>query len=72
MRCSLHPNGGLAFLSFATHFTGSIGYYLCLLCKHNSTWIIMHIHACTNKTHSLENLQDLIPNLASIIIGNTN
>ena len=26
-----------------------------------------YIHACTNETHSLANLQDLIPNLAAII-----
>ena len=30
------------------------------------------IHICTNETHSVANLQDLIPTLAAIIIGNTN
>ena len=31
-----------------------------------------YIHACTNETHSIANLQDLIPSLAAIIRGNTN
>ena len=31
-----------------------------------------YIHACTNKTHSLANLQDLIPTLAGINISNYN
>ena len=35
------------------------------LCKHNSSWVVMYIHICTNKTHSL---QDVIPILAAIII----
>ena len=51
----------------ATHFTGSIGYYLLLM----QTWVVTYMHACTNETYSLANLQDLIPTLASIIIGNT-
>ena len=29
----------------------------------------MHIHAYINETHSLANLQDLIPTLAAMIIG---
>ena len=28
-----------------------------------------YIHTCTNETHSLTNLQDLIPILAAIIVG---
>ena len=36
------------------------------------TYICSYIHACTNKSNSLANLQDLIiPTLAAIIIGNT-
>ena len=31
-----------------------------------------YIHVYTNETHSLANLQDLIPTFAGIIIGNTN
>ena len=31
-----------------------------------------YIHGCTNETHSVANIQDLIPTLAAIIIGNTN
>ena len=31
-----------------------------------------YINAYTNETHSKANLQDLIPTLAAIIIGNTN
>ena len=41
-------------------------------CKHNSNWLASCIHTCTNETHSVANLQDLIPTLAAIIIGNTN
>ena len=41
-------------------------------CKHNSNWLASCIHTCTNETHSVENLQDLIPTLAAIIIGNAN
>ena len=31
-----------------------------------------YIHACTNEIYSLANLQDLIPTLPAITIGNTN
>ena len=31
-----------------------------------------YIHACTNETHYLAYLQDLIPTLAGMFIGNTN
>ena len=31
-----------------------------------------YIHACASETHSLTNLQDLIPTLAAIILDNTN
>ena len=34
-------------------------------CKHNSNWLASCIHTCTNATHSVANLQDLIPTLAS-------
>ena len=54
------------------HSTSHTGYYLVCSCKHNSSWLASHIHACTNETHSIANLQDLIPTLAAIIIGNTN
>ena len=30
------------------------------------------MHVCTNETHSLTNLQDLLPTKAGIIISNTN
>ena len=40
--------------------------------KHNSNWLASCIHTCTNETHSVANLQDLIHTLAAIIIGNTN
>ena len=53
-----------------THSTSRTGYYLCLFCscKHNSNWLTSCIHTCTNETHSVANLQDLIPTLAAIII----
>ena len=41
-------------------------------CKHNSNWLASCIYTCTNETHSVASLQDLIPTLAAIIIGNTN
>ena len=31
-----------------------------------------YIHACTNETHSLTNLQDLIPTLANCVAYNKN
>ena len=34
-------------------------------CKHKSSWLASDIHTCTNETHSIANLQDLIPTLAS-------
>ena len=34
-------------------------------CKHNSNWLASCIRTCTNETHSVANLQDLIPTLAS-------
>ena len=40
--------------------------------KHNSNCLASCIHTCTNETHFVANLQDLIPTLAAIIIGNTN
>ena len=33
--------------------------------KHNSNWLASCIHTCTNEKHSVANLQDLIPTLAS-------
>ena len=35
-------------------------------CKHNSSWVASYIHACTNKTHSIANLEDLMPTLARL------
>ena len=40
-----------------THSTSHTGYYF--------SWLASYIHACTNETHSIANLQDLIPTLAS-------
>ena len=37
-------------------------------CRHNSSWLASYIHACTNETHFIANLQDLIPTLALPII----
>ena len=34
-------------------------------CRHNSNWLASYIHTCTNETHSVAYLQDLIPTLAS-------
>ena len=34
--------------------------------KHNSSWVASYIHACTNETHLIISLQDLIPTLASL------
>ena len=55
-----------------THSTSRTGYYLCLFMQTHSNWLDSCIHTCTNETHSVANLQDLIPTLAAIIIGNTN
>ena len=35
-------------------------------CKHNSSWVASYIHACTNETHSIVNLQGLILTLAHL------
>ena len=53
------------------HSTSNIGYYLFLFMQ-TQFQLGSYIHACTNETHSLTNLQDLIPTLAGIIIENTN
>ena len=53
----------LAMKLLTTHSIRSIGNYLC---KNKSSWVASYIHAYTNKTHSLANLQDLIPTLASL------
>ena len=37
--------------------------------KHNSSWVASYIHAYTNETYLIENLQDLILTLAAILIG---
>ena len=52
-----------------THSTSRTGYYLCLFMQ---TQFQLVSHTCTNETHSVANLQDLIPTLAAIIIDNTN
>ena len=49
----------------ATHSTGSIGYYLCPFMQ-TQFQLGSYIHACTNETHVLANLQDVIPTLASL------
>ena len=36
-------------------------------CKHHSSWVASYIHAWTNKTHSIADLQDLIPTLALVV-----
>ena len=61
----------LATKLLATHSTGSINYCLHLFMQ-TQFQLDSYIYACTNETHSLANLQDLIPTLAAIIIGNTN
>ena len=33
--------------------------------KYNSNWLANYIHTCTNETHSVAYLPDLIPTLAS-------
>ena len=48
----------------AIHSTGSIGYYL--LFMQAQFQLGSYIHACTNETHSLANLQDLIPSMAGL------
>ena len=59
----------LAMKLLATHYTGSIGYYLCLLMQ-TKFQLGSYIHACTNETHPLANLQDLIPTVVGTIIDN--
>ena len=54
----------LAKQLLGTHSTGSIDYYLSLFMQ-TQFQLGNYIHACTNETHSLANLQDLIPTLAS-------
>ena len=34
-------------------------------CEHNCSWVASYTHTCTNETHLIENLRDLIPILAS-------
>ena len=46
-----------------TNSTSRTGYYLCLFMQSN--WLASCIHTYTNETHSVANLQDLIPTLAS-------
>ena len=36
-------------------------------CINNSSWLATYIHACTNETYSIANLQDLIPTLALVV-----
>ena len=38
----------------------------------NTFYLGNYIHASTNEAHSLANLQDLIPTLEDITMGNTN
>ena len=55
----------LAKKSLAAHSTGSISYYLCLFMQ-TQFHLGRYIHAYTNETYSLVNLQDLIPTLAGL------
>ena len=48
-----------------THSTSRTGYYLCLFMQTQFQLLASCIHTCTNETHSVANLQDLIPTLAS-------
>ena len=45
-----------------THSTSRTGYYLCLFMQ-TQFQLVSYLH--TNETHSVANLQDLIPTLAS-------
>ena len=45
----------------------SVGFYLCMFMQ-TQFQLGSHFHACTNETHCLANLQDLIPTLANIIM----
>ena len=49
-----------------THSTAALA-TICVVhaCKHNSSWLANYTHVCTNETHCIANLQDLIPTLAS-------
>ena len=48
-----------------THFTSRTGYYLCLLMQTQFQLVsYSYIRTCTNETHSVANLQDLIPTQA--------
>ena len=55
----------LANKLLATHSTTTIGYYLCLFMQ-TQFQLDIYIHACTNETHSLANLQHSIPTLSSM------
>ena len=57
-------NGCLAKKLLAIHSTGSIGYYVSEVYMQTQFQVGSYIHAHTNETHSLTNLQDLIPTLA--------
>ena len=58
----------------ATHSTIGIGYYMCLFMQTQFQLgsYCSYIQACTNETHPIAILQDLIPTLAGKIVGNTN
>ena len=53
----------------ATHSTRSIGYYLCPFMQ-TQFQLGSYIHACTNETRVLANLQDVIPTLAVCVAYN--
>ena len=65
LKLSLTIASCLAKNLLAKHSTSNIGYYLCLFMQ-TQFQLGSYIHACTNETHSLENLQGLIPTLAAI------
>ena len=51
-----------------THSTNRIAYYLCLFMQTQfQLGVASYIHACTNETHSITNLQDLIPTFALVV-----
>ena len=50
-----------------THYTSRTGYYLCLFMQTEFQLdIASYIHVCTKETHSVVNIQDLIPTLAGL------
>ena len=57
----------LAKKLLATHYTGTIGYYLCLFMQKDFQ-LGSNIYGYTNETNSLTNLQDLITTLTDLCL----